>query len=237
MDFLSLWYSLSGAEFTVTDILVGITTLFTYVFADANIIMVNEYLYSLVEVAVPYLPIGYIVLALILAFFGKRIYALPRFLAFFFVGFLLGTYFLAPIISPIIPQLPAWVIGVVIATIVSVLSKFLYYVIYTVAVAYPVYSLSFSLIPLDGLTIEGKCWIAFGISVVVTVIALLLRKFIEMAGTAALGGYIVAESIRFYFDYTTLDFLSGIEWVGILVITLVIALIGFIVQVKTRERY
>ena len=78
---------------------------------------------------------------------------------------------------------------------------------------------------------------ALAIALVVVVILFLFRKFIEMLGTAALGGFIIAESIRMLWDYTTLDFLKGIEWVGALAITVVIALIGFIVQVKTRERY
>ena len=238
MDFLALWNSIYLAELSLADIFASISTLFNYVFADLNIIAVNEFLRSLVSVAVPYLPIAYMVLSLILALFGKKIFALPRFLAFFFLGFVLGTHLLAPVITPVIPQLPAWVIGVVIATVASVLSKFIYIVLYVVAVGYPTYYLTFLLVPEDVLTVEtGLIFLALGVAVVAIVIMLLLRGFIEMAGTSALGGFIIAESIKVYWDYTALDFFSGIEWVPVLAITLIIALVGFIVQVKTRERY
>lgn len=238
MDFLSLVNSVVNAEISIPDCISAVMILFNYVFSDPNIVTVNEFIRLSISVVEPYLPFIYIGLSLLLVFLGKRMFALPRFLAFLWLGFLLGTYYLSPLVLSVLPDMPAWIIGVVVGIIAAVLSKFIYFVAYAAVVAYPVYQLSFSLFLVDVLTPEGgRYWVALAIALVVVVIFFLLRKFIEMLGTAALGGFFIAESIRMLWDYTTLDFLNGIEWVGTLAITVVIALIGFIVQVKTRERY
>ena len=238
MDFLSLVNSVVNAEISIPDCISAVMILFNYVFSDPNIVSVNEFIRLAISVVEPYLPFIYIGLSIFLVFLGKRMFALPRFLAFLWLGFLLGTYYLSPLVLSVLPDMPAWIIGVVVGIIAAVLSKFIYFVAYAAVVAYPVYQLSFSLFLVDVLTPEGgRYWVALAIALVVVVIFFLLRKFIEMLGTAALGGFFIAESIRMLWDYTTLDFLNGIEWVGTLAITVVIALIGFIVQVKTRERY
>ena len=238
MDFLALVNSIVNAEITIPDCISAIMILFNYVFSDPNIVTINELIRQTISIVEPYLPFIYMGLSLLLVFLGKRIFPLPRFLAFLWLGFLLGTYYLSPLVLSVLPDMPAWIIGVVIGVIAAVLSKFIYFLAYAVVIAYPIYQFSFSVFLVDVLTPEGgRYWVALAIALVVVVILFLLRKFVEMLGTAALGGFIIAESIRMLWDYTTLDFLKGIEWVGALAITVVIALIGFIVQVKTRERY
>ena len=238
MDFLTLVNAVINAEFSIPDIISAITILFTYMFSDPTIVWVNELIRGAIEVVVPYLPFVYIGLGALLALLGKRIFPLPRFLAFLWLGFMLGTYYLSPLVLSVLPEMPAWIIGVVVGVIAAVLSKFLYFIAYAVAVGYPIYVLCFSVFLVEAMTpVGGRYWVALAIALAIVVVAFLLRKFIEMLGTSRLGGFIIALSIKMLWDYTTLDFLVGIEWVGVLAITALVGLIGFIVQVKTRERY
>jgi hypothetical protein len=173
-----------------------------------------------------------------MALFGKKMFSVIRFVLFLGAGFLLGVHLLAPIILPVIEMLPPWLIGVVVGIVAAVLSKFLYYVVFAVAIGYSMYVLSFRTI-LDGvMTVEGgKHWGALLIAAVVVVLALLLRKYIEMLGTSLLAGWGLAETIRVWWDFTELEFFGGVEWIGVVAVCALVGVIGFIIQFKSRERY
>ena len=64
-----------------------------------------------------------------------------------------------------------------------------------------------------------------------------LLKYVEILGTAVLGGYFSALCIKTMYDFTALEFLQGYETVAYYVVIGFIALLGFIFQFKTRRRY
>ncbi len=171
---------------------------------------------------------------LIIALFGKKMFSFLRFTAFFVAGFVAGVYWLSPLVLPIIPMLPTWVIGLVGGIVSGVLSKLLYILLYAIASGYSVYIVFCGgmIMPL-----AGNYVIALIASVAAIVLAFILRKYIEMAGTAMLGGFGVATIVRSFYDFTTWDMFVGCEWLGMLIFTIIIAIIGMLVQFKTRERF
>lgn len=187
--------------------------------------------------AVPYILI---VLALVVAFFGKKIMPVLKFIGCAFVGFFVGLYFIHPLITELI-AIPAWVTGIVISIIAAVLYRFLYVGAYAIGLGYCAYILFYSGFYLRGENVEhtvAKAVVCLAIAVGVVVVAFIFRKYIEMAGTAILGGYLVSYIIRcMIYDYKALDFLQATPWAAAAVITLVIAIPAFIVQYKTRKQF
>ena len=186
--------------------------------------------------AVPYILIA---LCLVMAFFGKKLMPVLKFLGCFFVGFVCGVYFIGPLLMPII-NVPPWICGLVLAIIASVLYRFIYYAAYAVCCTYCVYVLCYmGFYMREGAEhTSSKSIVCLAIALGVTIVAFIFRKYIEMAGTAFLGGYLVSYTIRcMIYDYKALDWLQETPWVGAGVITLLIALPAFIFQYKTRQRY
>ncbi|MBQ9085330.1 MAG: hypothetical protein IJY24_06720 [Clostridia bacterium] len=173
-------------------------------------------------------------ISLIVALFGKKMFSVLRFTAFFVAGFICGVYWLSPLVLPVIPTLPTWVIGLVGGVVSGVLSKLLYILFYAIAAGYSVYIVFCGgmIVPLT-----GNFVVALIAAVAAIVLAFLLRKYIEMAGTAMLGGFGAATVIRYFYDFTTWELFVGREWLGMLLFTLIIAIAGFFVQFKTRERF
>ena len=83
----------------------------------------------------------------------------------------------------------------------------------------------------------GNYIYSLAVAAVFIVLVFILRKYVEMVGTAMLGGFGIACVVRGFYDYTSLQPFVGIEWLGVLVVTLIFALVGFIVQIRTRSRY
>jgi hypothetical protein len=184
--------------------------------------------------------IPYIMMAamLLMAFFGKKLLPVTKFVSFFAIGFGLGVYFIQPLVEDIV-SIPAWISGLVVGILAAIICRFLYVIFFAVAVFYGVYTACYAGL---GETLANfafdKALIFMAVAAVAVILAFILRRFVEMLYTSALGGYVLAGLIAAnLYDYTTLSFLSGIEWVGTLVVTVVIALLGFVVQVKTRKRY
>ncbi len=180
-----------------------------------------------------WIPISLGVIFLIVTLFGKKMFSVLRFTAFFIAGFVAGVYWLSPLVLPIIPTLPTWVIGVVGGIVSGVLSKLLYILFYAIVSGYSVYLFFCGgmIVPL-----AGNYVVALIAAVAAIVLAFILRKYIEMAGTSMLGGFGVATVIRHFYDFTTWELFVGREWLGMLILTLIIAILGFLVQYATRER-
>ena len=137
-------------------------------------------------------------------------------------------------------NVPPWVCGLVLAIITAVIYRFIYFAAYGITFLYCVYVLCDTIFYMrDGESYTtAKFVVCFGIAVGVTLVAFMLRRYIEMAGTAFLGGYLVSYTIRcMIFDYKALDWLQDTPWVGAGVITLIIAIPAFAVQYKTRKKY
>jgi hypothetical protein len=181
-------------------------------------------------------PIVVIALFAIVLFFGKKLLPVLRFLAFVIVGYGAGVIFVSPLINNIF-ALPSFVSGIVVAIVAGVLSKVLYYVLVVAGAAYVAYMVAFTgFVPQVASFTQGNMVVSLVVAVVAVVLVLLLLKYIEMAGTAFLGAFYISEwVIGNYFDYTAvIPFDAALVK---LIAVAVVALIGFIVQVKTRTRY
>ena len=185
------------------------------------------------------LPLALFAVFAVIAFFGKRIYPVLRFILFFIMGFGLGIYLLAPPIIGMLPNMPVWLIGLAAGIVISVLSKFLYYPTLALFIAAPVYTLFHSGIGVAALSsmLQGNKVVAAVGAAVAVVLVFLVLKFAEMLLTAMLGGYGIAIVVKALFDYTAFGIFEGRAWLGVLLVTLLFAIPGFIVQVRTRKRY
>ncbi len=238
MDIMSVFYTVIDAGLSFSELISVVSAFVLGVFADPNIVAIKDLIYTTLDPIMLYVPFVFLAIYIIMAIFGKKLFSLIRFIIFFGAGFLLGIHLLAPIILPVFEILPPWLIGVVVGVVAAVLSKFLYYIVFAVAVGYPMYVLSFRTILEGVMTVEGgKHWVALLIAAVVVVVAFLLRKYIEMLGTSLLAGWGLAETVRVWWDFTDLEMFGGIEWIGVVAVSALVGIIGFIIQFKTRERY
>ncbi len=205
-----------------------------------EIVAINDLLLGLIEPVFAFLPYIIMALYLVLALAGKRLFGIIRFLAFFFGGFVFGMYLLAPLVSGFLPVIPGFVTGLVAGLILAVLSKFLYFILIVAAPAGLVYLISYNglIAPIAEFT-QGNLIIAIVAAVVVAILVIVLLKYIEMLGTAFLGGWGIAGIAIGLIDDAGVAlpaFLSD-PLVFMLVVAGVITLIGFAVQVKTRKKY
>ena len=132
MSFTEIIESLQDAAFSFEDI-------FFYIAVFFSDLVLNDYVLeviALIEPVLPYLPYILLGLSLIVAFFGRRLLGLLRFLTFFVIGGLIGIYMLGPIILDVMPDIPVWVIGLVTGLVAAVLAKIIYYLAIAVATGY-----------------------------------------------------------------------------------------------------
>lgn len=196
-------------------------------------------LMSVLNPIISYVPYILIALCLIIAFFGKKLLSVLKFVASFGAGFVCGVHFIGPLLMPLV-NVPTWVCGLVLAVIAAVLYRFIYDVAFAVSVVYCVYVLCYTGLSMrDGAEhTDTKAVICIAVAIGVTILAFILKKYVEMAGTAILGGYLISYIIRcMIYDYKALDWLQDAPWAGAAAITAIIALPAFMVQYRTRQRY
>ncbi len=175
----------------------------------------------------------------VVALFGKKMIGFLKFVFFFIIGFALGTHLLTPVISAAV-EIPGWIVGTVVALVAAVLYRFLYIVLYSAVAGYGMYILAYHGFYLQGETAysDGKAIYCLIAAIVAMVVALVFKKYIEMVGTAALGGWLASWIFaNFVYNFTVLPVFGGITWVAILVPAVIIAVFGAVVQIKTRRRY
>ena len=182
-------------------------------------------------------PIALIVLSAICLFFGKKILPFIRFLACVVIGYAVGVITVSPLINSVF-TLPNYVSGIVVAIVAGALSKIVYYLAITVGVGYVSYMVCMRGEILPQLTSfsKGNTIVCLIVAVIAVVLVFLLRKFLEMGATAFAGAFFISEVvIANYVDYTALIPFDAniVKYVAVGVV----ALIGFIVQFKTRTRY
>ncbi len=183
-------------------------------------------------------PFIIILLSIVEILCGKRILNFQKFLFCVLIGYCVGATYISPLINQIF-TLPDYISGAVIAIVAAVLCKFIYVLFYVLAAGYTGYLLSFSGLYIEFLApiTKGNYFIAIVIAAAFIVLALVLRKYLEMFGTSVLGGYFLSKSIIALFDYRALGFLGEFGWVAELVLILLVGVLGFIFQYKTRVRY
>ena len=180
-----------------------------------------------------------ITIAIAIGFFGQKMTGVLKFCLFFMTGFVTGVEFLFPLLPESI-SIKAWIIGLIAAIIVAVLYKYLYFVLLIISVGYSVYRICFTgfFIAATAQYTAGKALVSLGVAAAAVILALIFNKWIERLLTACLGGAIAAFAFNYgVYRFTALSFLVGREWLGIVVVAGVIALIGFFYQVKRREIY
>lgn len=224
---------------TFDEIFAAIGAFFMTFITDPGVLGLWDGFASAIGVVLPYMPFILLAFYLVVTFFGKKLFSLLRFLTFFVAGYALGVLLLAPQVLAMMPAIPDWAIGVAAGLIAAILSKFLYFITIVVAVGYSVYMAIFQglIFPEVMSFATGNALISLGFAAVAVILVLVLRKYIEMLATATLGAWGIATLIPTWWNYNELEFLVGQEWLGTLIVTAVIALVGFVVQFKTRSRY
>ncbi len=177
-------------------------------------------------------------LSLVQVFFGKKLLGLQKFLACLVIGFACGTVFIYPLLAQIgITFMPDWVVGLIVGVVAAILARLVYFLAYIVAAGGAGYILCMSDVLPESISSFTKVWyIGVAVAVVFIVLALLLRKIIEMLGTAALGGYTLFLSFSAILASLGWGVGADYEMWWKLGFIAVAALLGFIVQFKTRRR-
>jgi hypothetical protein len=227
------------AGFTFTGIFEWIKSLFTSLTENAGVIDIWQFITNAYNSYIIPISLVLITVSLAIAFYGRRISGIIKFIFFFLIGFAVGVNFLSPVIPESI-KLDSWIIGLIVAVVVAVLYKYLYYVLLVVAVGYSVYRISYTgfFITATAQYTAGKALVSLLIALALAVAAIIFNSWVERVITASLGGYLAATVFNAgIWNYTSLPFLAGIEWVGILVISATVGLLGLYFQIIHREVY
>ena len=191
----------------------------------------NEFVASLGTV----FPIAIIALSLIVGLFGRRLSDPIRFILLFAVGFVASVYWLAPLVTTFVPDIPAYAVGLTVGIFAAVMSRLIYNLVYVGCIGFDVYNICLNgifLVEITAMT-KGNLAASVGVAVGVTIIALVLRKYLEMIITAAAGGIGIAFFAKQFFDYTAM--LGNMDPnTAMFVVGLVLAVPMFLFQYRNR---
>ena len=204
-----------------------------------------EKLWDMVSMIHPFVAYILIALGAVELLFGKRLLGVQKFFGMFCIG-------CGATVAYVVPALPldgiaeyAWIIGIVVGVIAILLRKFLYMVLYIAAFAYfPAWVLYSGAITALS-SFSGNLIVAAAAGGVVALLAILLRKWVEIWGLSIFGAWAVVTVLdKPEYGIQIVDkicgsvpFLAGMPVIVGFVILGVLALIGIIFQTKTRKRY
>ena len=231
-------HALITAEFSLYDMAVAFFRFYEGLWTDFNISEMVSGMWWHLRYVKPFLPFILFVIYTLVATLGNKMFGFLRFSVLFISGFIIGIYTLSPLVLEVMPNLPTWVIGLITGIVAGVLSKILYFLIVSGGLGYSTYVVFYSgsLPVLAGLT-AGSWLVGLIAAAAVIALTVVFSKYIEMASTALLGGYGMACIVRGWYDYSSMPVFVGKEWLGVLTVTLIFALIGFVVQMMNRETY
>ncbi len=203
-----------------------------------------------------YLPaIILIALGLVVLFFGKKILALEKILFFFGIGFFAGFQILTPMVAGLIKLEVTPILQVVGGCVVGLIALLLFKVLYflcvvavfgggafaaTVFVAFPKIE---ALAAAAEATPNLDYIVGGAVALVAILIGFWLLKFFEMLATSIVGAVVVVAGVKKIYNFSQLINLGVLSVAGFylgvttLVVIAVLALIGWIVQIKTRRLY
>ncbi len=230
---------LIGARFSFESLWELIVDLYKAIASNSDVLSIWDALKNFASPILSAIPYILMALGLIVALFGKKMGGFLKFVGFFIVGFALGVHFLEPVIPSEVP-IPTWVIGIIVAIVAAILSKFLFVTTYSVAVLYSVYRLCYHGFFLDHQYdfSAGKAITALAVAAVILVLTLIFFKFVEMFLFSALGAWMVTSGFAVgIIDLGEISKLGSNSWILELSVIALIAILGFIFQVKTRRRY
>ena len=193
---------------------------------------INEFLAVVPSIAITGVLLA---LSLVMVFCGKRLLNFMKFVAFPVVGFCVGTAFLSPLVTEVLPVIPWWVTGAVIAVFAFFLSKTLYFVLYVGSAGYAAYLFCIKGYILPEMLSENTM-IGLVAAAVAIVLALVLRNIIEMLGTSALGGFLSSLCVIEILAQLGVGLDDTVTNVIKLAMVVVFGVIGLVVQFKTRKR-
>ena len=171
--------------------------------------------------------------ALLVAFYGQKFASAIKFIMVYTVSFCLAACYISVPLA-ILADLPEWVAPLIVATLVTAFGDWLFNLLAGAAAALPVYILimnPFYPIPFIG----GNQVVAVLAAIVSLIVCYVYRRYLGRAGYALLGGFLTAQAIRNFYDYTT--FLPTLGKFLPYVVAIAIAIVGYIHQHKTRRRF
>ena len=174
-------------------------------------------------------------LSIVLAFHGKKLLPVVKPLAFFAFGFMLGVSVIAPLLTDAAFDIFPWVIGLVVGVLLMLFSKSLYLIAYIAAFAYASYMIFMGgqLLPetVVGFT-RGNMILSLCAVCVTIVLVFLLRKPIEILGTAALGGYLTSLCLEgLLFEIFSLGKIAAVS----IIVMILVALFGAFRQFRGKR--
>ncbi len=222
----------------------------------------NEYL-AMIPFAekIPYsaiiLPVVLAVVCIIFAFYGKRLLNLLKFLICAGAGYYVGAHILYAYVGAYLAPygVTALIVGIVLAVILLLLSKFAYAIVFAAAFGYAAYKLIPMFVVAHVPALANPIYLIVA-AAAVAVVALIFRGLLETVLTAVGGA--AGFTLGIYSAVVAVTGLLGLganglglrlnnelavvgtlnfETVVILVVTIIIAFFGFIKQVKNRHMY
>lgn len=202
------------------------------------------------------LPLIIAVVGVIFAYNGKRLLNLLKFLVCAGAGYYVGANILYGYIAAFVAPhgVTPLIVGIVLAVVLLLLSKFAYAIVFAAAFGYAAYTLIPMYVVASVPALANPIYLIVA-AVAVGVVALIFRGLLETVLTAAFGGagfalglytaivrvtamFGLGNGVGLRINYTdavlsTLTF----ETVVLVVVILVVAFFGFIKQVKNRHRY
>lgn len=178
--------------------------------------------------------IGLIAICLFVGLFGRRFSGLVRVTLLFAIGFVASVYWICPLVAKAAPQVPGYCIGLAAGLFAAVMSNLIYNGVYIGAIGFDVYNICFNAMMFEGLTAltKGNLALSAGIAGVAVILALVVRKYLEMLITAAAGGIGVAFCVSKIYSYA--EMLNMEAKVAMLVVGAVLAVPMFIYQYRHR---
>lgn len=213
------------------------TSIFNSVMNEPSIVPFTAAFKEFIASLGGFYPLVLIALCLVVGLFGRRLSDVIRVVLLFAVGFVASVHWVAPLVQGFIPSIPAYVIGLAIGIFAAVMSRMIYNLVYVGCIGFDTYNICFNalfLVEVTALT-KGNLYLCVGIAVAAVVIALLLRKYLEMIITAAAGGIGVAYCVKMIYDYTT--FINFDATTSMLIVGAIIAVPMFIYQYYNRVIY
>ena len=169
--------------------------------------------------------------ALVIAFYGQKLGLVIKFFSVYIVTFCLSAAYVSPSLH-ILTDLPEWVAPFIIATLCTAFGDIFFKVLSIFLATYPAYFLIMNLpIPLIG----GNLALAIIAAIASAIAYFVFRRYMSRLGFAVYGGFLTALAIRRFYDYTTFLPTLG-KWL-IPLVTIIVAVIGYIHQHKTRRRF
>ena len=141
---MSFFEIIKNGTYGFDSITAFITELCKAAFANEHIVNMDAWFRGILTPILPYMAYIFLALWALVWLFGKRLFKLIRFIAFFLAGFVLGIYYLADPVLTHFPDIPGWAVGVAVGLVLAVLAPILYYIVYSVVVGYGTYLLCIS---------------------------------------------------------------------------------------------